>query len=305
MLRWTGHHLPIFKLPEELAAALALTDMSQIRWDSIPWPFPTFAVQLPASLNWSFLLDSKIRIPADFVIVHCYKALRPGDAARVLGRANADTFAQADVPALLRAEVLRIKISGMCSNALQSGEISSYIDPGVHPTVGEHATIYTDADRKPLYVGDELFTAKDSMLQSAIFRIAIGTCLHITEYGRGKKLGTYTTKSKKRKTAKGALNFPKADVWVLAAPVQLAKTAAGLVEAAREITESGSSPRWQLKSRFIVRGHYRNQACGPGRTQHRWKWISPFWKGPTAGEQLLRTYDVDKQTQKPTTERGA
>jgi hypothetical protein len=32
--------------------------------------------------------------------------------------------------------------------------------------------------------------------------------------------------------------------------------------------------------RWIVSGHWRQQACGPGRTQHRPVYIAPFIKGP-------------------------
>jgi hypothetical protein len=32
--------------------------------------------------------------------------------------------------------------------------------------------------------------------------------------------------------------------------------------------------------RWVVRGHWRNQACGAGRTEHRLIWIAPFMKGP-------------------------
>ena len=31
---------------------------------------------------------------------------------------------------------------------------------------------------------------------------------------------------------------------------------------------------------FLVRGHWRNQACGPNLSDRRMTWISPHWKGP-------------------------
>ncbi|MBI4918178.1 MAG: hypothetical protein HY825_20240 [Acidobacteria bacterium] len=34
------------------------------------------------------------------------------------------------------------------------------------------------------------------------------------------------------------------------------------------------------KVRWIVRGHWRNQPCGPGRMQRELIWICPYWKGP-------------------------
>jgi hypothetical protein len=36
----------------------------------------------------------------------------------------------------------------------------------------------------------------------------------------------------------------------------------------------------ELRSRFIVRGHWRNQAHGPNLSLRKRKWIQPHWKGP-------------------------
>lgn len=46
----------------------------------------------------------------------------------------------------------------------------------------------------------------------------------------------------------------------------------------------------QLKHRFIVRGHYRNQAHGPGLRDRKSIWIEPHWKGPRDGAALVHTY---------------
>lgn len=46
----------------------------------------------------------------------------------------------------------------------------------------------------------------------------------------------------------------------------------------------------QLKHRFIVRGHYREQAHGHARRDRKTIWIMPFWKGPEEGAKLVHTY---------------
>lgn len=46
----------------------------------------------------------------------------------------------------------------------------------------------------------------------------------------------------------------------------------------------------QLKHRFIVRGHYRNQPHGPGRRDRKSIWIEPFFKGPEEGAKIVHTY---------------
>jgi hypothetical protein len=50
----------------------------------------------------------------------------------------------------------------------------------------------------------------------------------------------------------------------------------------------GASPSFQ----FLVRGHWRNQAHGEGRSLRRRQWIEPFWKGPEEARVLLRGHVV-------------
>lgn len=47
------------------------------------------------------------------------------------------------------------------------------------------------------------------------------------------------------------------------------------------------------KVQFIVRGHWREQACGPNMTLRKRIWIKPFWKGPEESRVLLRKYTAD------------
>ena len=58
------------------------------------------------------------------------------------------------------------------------------------------------------------------------------------------------------------------------------------------MTESmggGSHP----KVRFIVRGHWRHQAHGPGRELRRLVWIRPFYKGPEMAALVNKPYLVE------------
>jgi len=44
--------------------------------------------------------------------------------------------------------------------------------------------------------------------------------------------------------------------------------------------------------RFIVRGHWRNQPCGPGSTERKLIWVKPYYKGPDMAEMVNRPYVV-------------
>lgn len=63
-----------------------------------------------------------------------------------------------------------------------------------------------------------------------------------------------------------------------------------LREAAKTAVNRG--PAWRVRSRFAVRGHWRNQAHGTGRKERRMTWIAPHWKGPEGAEALRKVYEV-------------
>jgi len=56
--------------------------------------------------------------------------------------------------------------------------------------------------------------------------------------------------------------------------------------------------RWRVHSKFIVRGHWRNQAFGKKRLERKKRWIAAFWKGPKSGPSLARLYEVLKPDEK-------
>ena len=55
-----------------------------------------------------------------------------------------------------------------------------------------------------------------------------------------------------------------------------------LRENARRLVEDtgGEGKKWGLSVRFMVRGHWRNQACGEKRGQRRPVYVAPYLKGP-------------------------
>lgn len=59
-------------------------------------------------------------------------------------------------------------------------------------------------------------------------------------------------------------------------------------------TESGASQGAGTRPqvRFLVRGHWRNQAHGPNRADRKIIWIVPFYKGPDIAEQVNKPYLV-------------
>jgi hypothetical protein len=79
---------------------------------------------------------------------------------------------------------------------------------------------------------------------------------------------------------------PKIVRWALGRTIKIDPQ---LIRAAKA---GHNEPLFKLKYRFVVRGHFRNQACGPALSERKQKWIGPHWKGPTEGTELIHTYKV-------------
>jgi hypothetical protein len=52
--------------------------------------------------------------------------------------------------------------------------------------------------------------------------------------------------------------------------------------------------RGPVTVQWLVRGHWRNQPCGPGLTDRKGIWIMPHWKGPADAPINLRPHLVGK-----------
>lgn len=90
--------------------------------------------------------------------------------------------------------------------------------------------------------------------------------------------------------------------WVLGRAIKLSP---GMLQAARAavLGERTAKQRaaYRLHVRFMVRGHWRNQAWGAKHEARRVRWIAPFWKGPELAEGLARLYAVDAPDGPPST----
>lgn len=63
----------------------------------------------------------------------------------------------------------------------------------------------------------------------------------------------------------------------------------------REVADWVAGRRQSLRRssvRWLVRGHWRQQACGKDRGQRRRTWVAPYWKGPERAAALVRAHEV-------------
>jgi hypothetical protein len=117
-------------------------------------------------------------------------------------------------------------------------------------------------------------------------RIALGVCLAMSSPDAARM--TPTSRVSVPSSKKRLEKQPACRVYMLGADVKI-----DCRIAVREYVLNGSKSRGPLTLQFMVRGHWRNQACGPGMTSHRMKWIEPYWKGPEDAAVLVRARTLE------------
>lgn len=124
---------------------------------------------------------------------------------------------------------------------------------------------------------ERLDEATLSMLDSLVK----GCCLALRSPEAFEKKRSSGSKRRQRSSP----NFDQAR-YLLSAPVKI-----DLREHVRALLKKGHGVG--PKVQFLVRGHWRNQACGPKQLLRKTIWIEPFWKGPEGSRILLRSHSVE------------
>lgn len=93
--------------------------------------------------------------------------------------------------------------------------------------------------------------------------------------------------TKKRPGKKKPERIQLGEVWDVASPVTI-----DLREHVRSIQLGKTRARSAPTAAWVVRGHWRNQVHGEGRTLRRRQWIEPYWKGDESMRRLMRGVEV-------------
>lgn len=113
-------------------------------------------------------------------------------------------------------------------------------------------------------------------------RLVVG-CLFQALYGSVKQ----TLYPMRAPRGEGRSGPPAHRIVVVGAPIEL-----DVREQVRDFV-SGATDRRVPTVQTLVRGHYRNQACGVGMKEHKVIWIEPHWRGPE--EALIKRKDYVTQ----------
>jgi hypothetical protein len=271
LTRWASLSFPTFHLTPDAAGAAILTDCAGLIPSDLQFPFPCFVLQLP-SPSPLLITDAQNRIvEAGSVLVQRYWTAE-GDLhafgglemlKKVLAAPHSERFRITLVGRNPDSTLVFTRAPASCSS-IQSWLISA----------GSSAGLLDE-----IWPGAAVLSVEDAAALKAAIRLVTNTVVYITDLRARRVL---QQNGKKRKgTQQRHLS------WSLPGPVKLGPE---LLAAARSTLDA--EPQWRLKSRFVVRGHWRNQPCGPGRQERKLLWIAPYWKGPAEGEVLDRTYEI-------------
>jgi len=263
--RWVDGACTTINVGHKLLAALAVTDIAAESYADIKLPWPAFSVNVPSGalpLHESYEVR-RIRF------LHMRAATVMGADTDHRGMFYGDPAAHGglhDIAHILveTTEGTKLHVNRNGDNALRR-------------------LLFEDDRRPPRVVKEELLEPLDSeeeRLMLAVRRILVGliyTVQHTTNW----KERTRTSK----RTPKQRNGPPDHRDIVLTAPIKF-DVRQGLFDWLRHGNGKHSPPSVQL----LVKGHYKRQAHGPGRSERKVIWIEPYWRGPEDAPIRNRSY---------------
>jgi hypothetical protein len=253
LLAWARAGYNVFDLSPDFVAAMLLTDPSEIDLPSLKLPFG----------GMLFMIPDQFAIGAEgtsYTKVHVVET----DDSRTFEDADPLTTEGEKRPATTTEGEKRPAI---VIYATDGARILSMVAPRAELS-------WATLEELP----DEVSFDVDKEARKTIQRIVLGAIVYATAVDRA------ITERFPRPKKPDSRHRASIKHWTIGREIkidpELVRVARG---GSREIA-------FQIKSRFMVRGHYRNQAHGPNRSLRTSKWIAPHWKGPEEGARLVHTY---------------
>lgn len=278
-LCWLRDCLPVFQLTESLLAALTLTDAKDVPVDEVRPPFDSFLVTLPPNF-WRLSHEGThsfvIKDDGSMVDPHGTSDIRALQFHRYTARDD-DERARPAIAILALAE------SGISlwdnTHLPEEGNLNDWLSLG-------------QFEQNPNYQYRPGEVNQDERaIQRQARRLWVNLAFYIAENGRGRRLDRTTPKkrSARARRRRRAPQERKPTTWLLGQEVKLGRP---LLDAAREChTQRG----WQVSVRHVVRGHYKQQAYGPGRTLRKRIWVQPYHRGPEDGPKVSHLYTMEAE----------
>jgi hypothetical protein len=256
--RWAQQGFSVFDLSHDLAAGFLLTDPPPLPEDGLKLPFDCFCIKVPPGIVPMFIEGEQVW--AQLIWVHQFRSVHHERG---------------------ECDFLRVAVEHKGIKVWRDRyptELTEESDETIfnRPVLGDPE--YLDEDRLSPAAGIHILRNFISWLDAEKPAMKVET--------RKKKKG----KKAKRIEESGA--FPR--VYLMGKSVKLRPE---LKRMASEIALAGSKKHhvegWQLRSRHIVRGHWKSQPYGPGRSLRKQVRIEPYWRGPEGSDVWAHLYSDD------------
>jgi hypothetical protein len=287
-LRWHQYGLPTLKLSQSLTAALLLTECRGLTGRDLKMPFPSFVLELPGPDHILSLrsLPGKPPSPVTHILVHGHTtgvdhANNTQEMANLtrellVGTTSVTAFLQTALAQARAPQRQFLRVSLLARDMI----MVSRTDP--QPSENAPLETWLAGDSGLMNI-----EAEDLPVIRAALRLVTNCCLYLEANALGKPLSKPKHKAPKRRDESVPNSSPT--VWEVGNAVKLPRA---LRDAARDLSGEGGRKAWRVHARFAVRGHWRNQAHGPKRSERKRIWVQPFWKGPETGATLLKLYEA-------------
>lgn len=281
LLRWREAGHPQFTLTASAAAAFVLTDTAGLRWGDVKLPFGDFLINMPSPSPIVFdSLGGVEREVQTIQITHMMKPSVPDAEITNIMRAYQEAWLAGRPAGEVRAildqlqEVPMLWVHGEASTA-----------DGIHRFYTEHVDPQqTLGDWCDPEVQGAWSSERSRFAMGLVCRVVACLALYL-DHSEGPEQRWDPTLLERNRARGRAVT-----TWEIGREIKLPKE---LREAARTLGRADRNPApWAVQSRMLVRGHWRNQACGKGRAERRKQWIAPYWKGSDVGAVVDKLYKI-------------
>lgn len=261
-LQWPTLGYPTFDLDTDVVSAALLTDPGELRLDDVKLPFGAFVLQLPetpvffsrSGSTYCALLVWQFTTDLSGVEEWVCRVFHKAESSGWLRMPTEDVGRILLIGGLTRAS--RLNLTGQVTKDATLLDWLKIVEAAPHT---------------------------DSMVH--MVRVVMNAVAYVNSLRAQQALDAGTRRGKGRRELESKR-------WPVPSPIVLSPELRAA--AAAVLRGEAHEPLWKLKMRHIVRGHWRQQACGPKLTQRRPTWIHPYVKGPDEAELVDRTYEVKR-----------
>lgn len=287
LARWHRSGAPQFTLTANATAAFMLTDVDGLSWGDVRFPFKDFMVWMPSPSPLVF--DS-------------FDGVETRAASVLVSQCELTTMSNTEIAHVME-NISRAQAQGAPLEVIDTLFKKIKTAPGLFVIGNDERfegfhTVYLFPDDPTTPLAEWAHPERrqgewqsDRSAHAAALLCRILACLTLyLDHSEGPEK-RWDPSLLDRNRAKGR----EATTWDVGAEIKLPTS---LREAARLLGRADRAPaQWEVASRTLVRGYWRNQPCGPKGTQRRKRWIEPYYRGPETTDIVDRLYRVGSDDQ--------